>query len=208
MNPLQQAGNFRGQITSYGLYEPGKDGSKSVAISVVAYVTEAWDADAKEWLDWRDYQLEASGDLWIVKRDGSLLTNQINNIINHTGWDGDFLSVAEMRWHPNMCQFVVNLEKDTTGQYDDKFKIAFINGFDSIPGGGRTFLDAGQAKNLAAKYGAQMRALAGSAAQNSAPPPKSKPVMPTSVVSGSRNTADVNAKLQEAAAETKDEIPF
>jgi hypothetical protein len=219
-NPLSQAGVFRGQIISYGLYEPGKDGSQSLAISVVAHIQDAWDGEKQEWIDWREYELEGEGDLWIVKRTGELIQNQINNLVKHAGWDGDVMSVAERRWVSTPCQFVVNEEKDPNGKYDTKFKIAFINAWDSVPGAGRQFLDPQKAKAIADRYGPQLRALTGSIKQNSVVPSTKKPSIPSKPIAPKQQEInrlnqsvpdptggfdnDINAELNQQG----DDIPF
>lgn len=220
--PLEQGGKFRGRITSYGLWNP--EGKKSTAVTLSFQVEDAWDADVQEWVDWREYEFEVEGDIWVISKTGIVAQEACNSLMRYAGWDGDLMSVAEMRWEPTPCQFSVNVETDQSGKYPDKYKAGFLKAWDAIPGAGKTFLDANQAKALASQYGPQFRALAGSLKQNAPVPTASKPSVPKKPATkpqqfeksksnlmdqaGETFDRDINAELAEAAEEEKDGIPF
>ena len=222
-NPLQQAGTFRGVIYRYCFPDyKRKEGSQSQAIRVTFQIQQAWDADINEWVDWTEYDLEVESDLWVIKKDGTINNIPTEALITHAGWNGDLTAIFDGTWQPRPCQIVVKCEVDPTLKYDDKYKIDYVNAWDSIPGSGNAVLDANQVKALASRYGSQFRALAASVKQNAAPPAGKNPVLPKPTAkartqqaasqavqeAGEKFDTDINAQLQEAAEEEKDQIPL
>jgi hypothetical protein len=57
-------GIFRAQITGYGLRDA--DGSQSVGVVLQVLLLEMW--NGQEWDEWEQYDMEATGTLWIVKK--------------------------------------------------------------------------------------------------------------------------------------------
>ena len=171
--PIDREGTFRGRITSYGVYEPGKDGSKSVAIGITVAIDEMFDRETEEWQDWREYQLEAEGNVWIIKKDGSINQKTAEKFMATTGWNGDLASVANGTFEPRPCG--ISVERDEY-RNEVRFRIAWVNDYDSTPGGGG-FADAERTKQLQSQFGNQLRAIAGNVKRN-APKPAGKPADP------------------------------
>jgi hypothetical protein len=165
--PLNEAGVFRGRITRYGLNE-AESGARSVYLEV--RVEEAWDAASGEWVDWRGHEIETSGDIWIVKKNGQLNERQVRALIECAGWDGDLLSIAEGTWRPRPVQVVVG---EDTYRDQTRYRINWINDYDRQPGGGNVDRDA--AKELQKRYGSQLRAMAGNAKRNGPPETSAQP---------------------------------
>jgi hypothetical protein len=159
-NQLTQAGNFRGRVVSYGL-NSADSGAKSVYLTVV--IEEIYHEN--QWWDWRKEELEVGGDIWIIKKDGSLNERQVRALIDCAGWDGSLVSIAEGLWQPKPIQVVVN---EDTYNDETRYRINWINEYDRVPGGGN--VSASDAKALQQKYGSQLRALAGNAKRNSTQP--------------------------------------
>jgi hypothetical protein len=164
---LTQTGTFRGHIVNYGLTESQ---NKATAICITLQIEDIFDKG--EWYDWREYDLEVSGDLWIIKKDGSLNEQQIRAVTQYANWDGNLLSVVNHTWEPSAIQVVVqeNIFKENVS-----YRINWINAYDSIPGGGNITPD--KAKELQSRYGSQLRAMVGNVVRNSSPP-ASKPTLP------------------------------
>jgi hypothetical protein len=166
-------GNARGLIAEFGLKE-AKSGA--LAVSIVAKIHECWDPEGERWIDYREGELEVSGDIWIVKKDGTTDQRKLESLIRYAGWDGQLPSVVEGTWQPTPCAFTVERE-----DYKDqaRYRIGFINAYDWTPGAVGN-VTSEKAKELQAKYGSQFRALAGNVKRATIPPtaPVSKPSVP------------------------------
>lgn len=216
-NPLTEAGVFRGCITEYGLRDTE---SGAIGVTIRARIDDGWDSENKEWADWRPYAIEAIGTLWIIKKDGTVNQLPTESLIKFAGWNGDIEAIGAGLWIPTECQFSVNEERPNEYHEATQYRIAFINQYDRIPGAVGNVTPE-KAKELQSRFGAQFRALAGSAAQNAAKPPTTKPKMPNAkaplvggpivgdarrVLEKAKIPVDINAELQEAAG--GDDIPF
>jgi hypothetical protein len=201
--PIDREGTFRGVIVEYGLREM-ESGSRAVCVSICAQIHAKFDGE--EWEDWTSYDVEARGDVWVVKKDGTLNLRGSETLVKHAGWDGKFTSVVQGTWQPTPCQFVV--KKD---EYNDeiRYRIDFVNDFDRTPGEIGN-VDAERAKALENQYGSQMRALFANARHGTSKPAEgSKPSAPPAPAPAKEQQA--NRVLQETAVETNpvaDEIPF
>lgn len=168
MQPCDREGIFRAEITEFGLKEMDS-GSMSVAIR--ARLTEWFDPANQVWLPWSEYEHEAEGDVWIVKKDGSVNQPAVESLIRWAGWDGNIESVTNETWKPTPCQVTINRE---TYKEKTRFKISFINNFDRQPGG-MSNVSADKAKSIQSRYGPQFRAIAGNASRNGSTPAGSPP---------------------------------
>ena len=164
---VDRAGSFKATIEQYGLKEMD---SGSVAVSLKAKLTDFW--DGQQWHDWREYEQEADGDIWVVKTDGTPNDKAIESLVRFAGWDGDFLSIIQETWTPTPCQLTI---KSETYKNVPRIKIAFVNDLNRTPGGQMSNVDEAKAKDLQARFGASMRAIVGNAKRAGAipaPPPK------------------------------------
>jgi hypothetical protein len=167
-NKINQGGNFRGLITEYGLREsPGG----ALMLAIRADLTEHYDGEA--WSDWGEYQVEAFGSLVLIKKDGNPNKSMIEAIVESTGWDGDIDSITDSAWIPTVCQMSI---KGETYEGVERFNISWLSPFYAKVGGLRT-LSGDEAKKVATKYRAKIRAAAGQASPQagSAPPPPAQP---------------------------------
>jgi len=198
---LDRAGTFRAEITDYCLLAPFKSGA--IPVSLAAKLTAMWDSDAGangegDWVPWEEYDVQADGMQWLVKKDGTLNESTVKNLMEHAGWDGDFESLSRQTWQPVPCQVVCNEENDPKRAEYNQFPIAFVNAYDAAVGGQRA-IDPAMVSQLKARHGATLRALAGNAQRNVASP-KGKPADPPKK-SG-------KAKAAVPPNEPSDEIPF
>lgn len=167
---IDREGIFRGIIGEYGLSE--RD-SGAVALTLKAKLEEIWNPESQTWEDWKSYDVEASGDLWIVKKDGQLNRGQIESLCRHAGWDGNMTALVNGEWTPHRCQF--SIKRD---EYEGKirFRISFINDHDRTPGQLGN-IDEAKAKALQSRFGGDLRAIAGNIKRNG-PAPMSAPSIP------------------------------
>ncbi len=170
---LNQAGTFQGQFTAYGLKEFD---SGALAVVVMARIDTCWDDKEQSWDDWSGFDCEVEGTLFIVKKDASINKIAVESLVRFADWDGSLHSIADKSWQPKSCQFSV--EEDT---YNEKvrYRINFLDDRDRIPGKQIGTLSSDKVAALEAKYGAALRAVAGSVRMNSAAPPPTKQPVPS-----------------------------
>lgn len=168
--PIDRTGDFRGQIvwSAVKKYDSG-----AVAIHVVARVDGAWNYDTEEWEDWREYDMEAEGFLFVIGKNGAPNQTQVEALCKHAGWNGSYAAIAREEWKPPACQF--SIEENT---YKDKtsYRIAWLNAYGATVG--PKGLSPDEAKALDTQFGASMRAIIGNAKRNGNPPtgkPKDPP---------------------------------
>lgn len=164
-------GSFKAQIIDYGMK---KAESGAIAVTLKVKLMAMWDPETQSWLPWSDYDMEAWGDLYVVKKDSTLNETACKSLINCAGWDGYLESICDKTWQPQDCQVVLqaNEYKGVT-----TYRVGFLNALDRTPGAMMT-LDKESVKQLSAQYGAPLRALAGSAKAAATPKPNGKPAAP------------------------------
>lgn len=172
--PVDRAGTFRANIVEYGLKEME---SGSVAIALKAQLTEWWDPAAQAWVDWAPYGMEATGDLWVVKKDGNPNDKSAESLMRHAGWDASFSSVVNGTWQPTPCQVDI---KEEEYQQKKTLRLSFLADFNRTPGA-LSNVDPAKASALDTRFGGTFRALAANVMRNrpaattnsrpSAPPP-------------------------------------
>jgi hypothetical protein len=192
-----RAGTFRGRMTAPALLK-GKDPSKSVGIAFIAQLREMWDFDANQWVPWSEYQQEAEGAVWIVKKDGSVNQLAVDSLVNCVDWSGNLCDIPDGTFVGGDCQFLI---KEETYRDETMFKVAFINPYDSIPGGGGN-MSADEARLVQSQIGSQLRAIASSVKRGAKKPDAgSKPPAPP------KTRPPVNAPVSVEAG-GDGEIPF
>lgn len=170
-HPVDRPGTFRGNIVEYALKEME---SGAVAVAIRAELTHFFDNG--EWVDWIPYTQEAAGDVWIVKKDGSPNKGQVDNLIRFAGWDGDIMSVINQTWEATPCQLAI--QEDTYNGQTRK-KIAFVNDYNRDPSGSLGGnVDAEKAKQLAMRFGSQLKAIAADVKRNVKQRPNGAPPKP------------------------------
>lgn len=172
-NPVDREGNFRVEITDYGMRE-AKAPSKSVGVTLKCRLLEIYDFDSEQWHAWAEYDQEADGAIWIVGKDGDLNDKAVESLVVNAGWDGTIESIVEKTWKPTACQITTS-----ENVYNGKttFQIGFVNHYDSKPGG-MGAVSSEKAKQLSQKYGSSLRAVVGTMQTNSSAAPKGKPPAP------------------------------
>lgn len=163
---IDREGLFRGTVKDYQVKQHP---SGTVGLHFVISVDEAWNGVA--WEDWRQYDLEATGEQFVIKKDGSVNTKTVESLVGAMGWDGSFISVANKTWIPRPAQFSVKAD-EWNGKA--QFRLAYVNAWDhSKRNESHVEVDAAA---LDARFGSQIRALASSQTRNAAVP--SRPLPP------------------------------
>jgi hypothetical protein len=163
MQAADRTGWFRCRITDYGLEEAE---SGSVAVNFTAHLTEIWNADAKVWEPWEEFQMEAPGAVWIIKKDGTANEKACESLMKNCGWDGSLSSVVNKTWE--LTPFQGEVKADTYKNVT-RYRIEWLAPFGATPGAGAmNTVDDSKLKSLEAKYGSSLRALAGNVNRNKA----------------------------------------
>lgn len=202
--PCDREGNFKAHILDYGIR---KADSGAIAVTIKAQLMALWDSEQQDWIPWSEYDQEAWGDIWVVKKDGSLNENAVKSLINHAGWDGTLESIANKTWQPADCQVQIQENKY---QGETTYRVSFVNDLERIPGGINS-LSQQEVGALAAQYGAPLRALAGTAlnAKKSAPKPGSRPAAPPKKPAAKPADVPVDSAGDPLPEDRSgDEIPF
>jgi hypothetical protein len=169
-------GTFRAQIKGYGIRDA--DGSQSVGVVLQVLLLELWNGTA--WDEWEQYEMEAEGTLWVVKKNGEINQSAAESLTKYAGWDGSFSSLFSQTWQPTKCQVVVKRD-DYKGEV--RYRVEFVNGYDRTPGAVSSVSES-KARELETRYGSQFRAIAGNSKRNgpapAAPANGGKPAPPPS----------------------------
>ena len=104
MIQVDREGTFRAEIVEYRLLPKFESGA--VGVSITARLLEIWAEEDGEgqWYDWAEYEMEASGLVTIVRKDGTLNQRSCESLMQHAGWDGDPMSIQTHTWQPTACQ--------------------------------------------------------------------------------------------------------
>lgn len=158
---LEWEGTIRGDIAEYGIREAD---SGAVAISVKIHAREYWNDESKAW-ELLEPPTATIGDIWVVKKDGTVNTKQVEALCRYAGWDGNLSTISQNKWQHTPCSAIIQRE-----EYEDRvsWKISWLNAYDRAPGS-LTSLTPERMAALADKYGALLRAAAGNATRNATP---------------------------------------
>lgn len=167
---VDRKGQFRGQILDYGLQ---KVDSGAVGVRLHVRLDAFWNGEA--WDDWSGANVDAWGTLWIVKKDGTVNNNSVDSLVKYAGWDGSLKSIVENTWEPTPCQVSIS-EEEYKGEM--QYRIAYVNDLERTPGANVGNVTSDDLKALEARFGASLRAVAGNAKRNTAPPATAKPAAP------------------------------
>lgn len=153
MIPLTEEGDFRVDIHSYKLQAAQSTESKGAHFGCL--VTHRLDYRSGQWEPMNGGPWGVDGTIWFIGKDGLMVPNRVEMIMEATGWDGEtttlmavdpetFLPLPdEQCWKPNSCQAYVKAD-----EYKGKkqFKIDRLY---PVGGGSRVKISASQAQMLA-----------------------------------------------------------
>lgn len=198
---IDRIGDFRGQIV-WAIVKPPYD-SGAEAIEIVARIDEAWNYETEEWEDWRQYDMEVEGLLFVYGKGGKPNQTQITALHSHAGWDGTYTSISAETWKPSPCQFSVE-EDEYKGKV--RYRIAWLNAYDGPVGGSTKPLPLDKAKALDAQHGGSVRAIIGNAKRN-ATAPTGKPQSPPPQTAPPLTAEQTKVEVAESKP-GDDDIPF
>lgn len=199
MQAANQEGTFNATIMEFGLKEMD---SGSIAIAIRATLNEAW--DGTEWQPWDQYEVEAEGDVWVVKKDGTINQGAAESLMKYAGWDGNLESITDGSWQPTKCSVTIKHE-EYKGVH--RYKIAFVNEWGKVPGA-LSNVKPEKAKELQSRFGSQLRALHGNVSRNSAPSVGIPPTPPAPPNGTAKTPPAPPMTPATAHQQTEEKLPF
>jgi hypothetical protein len=155
MPNIEQEGRFKGQPFQWGLKESNSEGSQSVALPLKVMIYEQFDESTGSWIDIRDKNLEAYGEIWFILRTGEVDDTKLQILMTTLNWDGDAAKLVIPVGSPGAIVPPVIVFKVKKNDYkgDTQFKIDSIgNSFGFIPK-----IGGAKAKSLADRINERMK---------------------------------------------------
>ena len=172
MSTLRE-GTHRGYVTDIGLSQT----KSGLARVVVRFALQAWyDSQVGDWCDVSFESAEIVAYLILEKKDGSANEINIQNLKDALGWAGQFSDFAGGRDSPMLnrqCQIVLGWN-DYNGTRTMQVKWLRPYAADPMPAIRSVTTD--EARAIAARIGAQCRAVLGASPAAPAPPMRVAPV--------------------------------
>lgn len=170
--PLTRAGIFKAKPIEWAVRRT--EGSKSVAINIRFHIIAQ--LDTGEWVDWSTYEdHHVYGAFYVVKKDGGVNQNPVEQLSQCLGWNGSFAQVLNQAPPDVVVQITVK-EDEYHGK--TSFKVQWMNPGDHAPG--MRGEDESGAKELDAMFGSQLRAVATASSGAPKAAPSGKPAPPPS----------------------------
>lgn len=190
MSMLNREGIFLARPVAWGL-QPSKN-SKSQAVFIEFLVEYAHNGTG--WDDWRDYEDQTiTGYFYIVKKDGTVNSTQVEILAEALGWDGS--PGALLNDPPNVrCQITTENE---TYEGKTRLKVKWLNHESYTPG--VQGASAEEVSSFGTQFGSLLRAAAaGGIARNRAmapkretPPPPAEAPVPVTAPGGDDTDEDL-----------------
>lgn len=165
MNVLSQAGIFKCKPTVWEVRE-FDSGSVAVSFKFIVLAELNLAGETAEWESWATFdEHEVYGDWFVVKKDGTINTNAVEQLAKSLGWDGDLATVTG-RPPDRIVQVTV---KPDVYKGETRYKGSWMNP-ENHTGGSSGAADSEAVKGLSARFGALLRAAAASVAPVAAAP--------------------------------------
>ncbi len=190
---LTRDGIFKARPLSWAVrtYENSQAVAVNMKFSILSQL------DGTEWVSWAECEEHVVyGAFFVVKKDGTVNTQAVENLYAALGWEGDLRQVGASPVPDRVVQITV---KNEPYQGKDQWKVGWINPEDYTPQPqGASEEDVGR---LQARFGSLLRAAAAGAKMAAAKPasgtskrpPPSTPSAPANPISGAP-MADVPVK--------------
>lgn len=174
-NRIDREGIFRAYPTAWRLKEI--EGKQSKAVNIDFAITEELDGEA--WNDWSGYDVVASGDWWIISKEGKVNEKSIQQLAQSLGWEGDLLALTGP---PPDVLVQISIKSE---EYNGKtyFKASWMNPGDYVPQARTT--SAEDVQRVGVQFSSLIRAAASTVKKGAkpmpraaaAPTPSARPVM-------------------------------
>ncbi len=163
---LQQTGIFKVKPTSWKHVKGSDPESRSQGISIGFSVLES--LDKGEWISWAGYEEHCCyGTYWVIKRDGNVNFETVDQLVLSMGWDASFSALANP---PPDCvvQVSVKLGKEYKGK--PQYEAGWMNPEHYTPTANES--DPGELADVQKVFGSALRAAGAAAARRAGAPAK------------------------------------
>jgi hypothetical protein len=192
MRRLDRPGIFKARLLNWAVRT-----AESGAVAITAEYLILSQLDGSEWIDWSGAEEHSVfGDTYVVKKDGTVHTSGVEQLVAALGWNGDLRSVVG-RPPDVVVQVTV---KDEEYQGKKRLKVAWVNPGDYTPRP-ETASDSDVAK-LQVRFGSLLRAAASVATKKA--PAKAPAATQATPASAPAGTPPVGADYDPIG----DDIPF
>lgn len=188
MRRLDRPGIFKARALSWAV-RTAESGAVAIAFEYVVLAQ----LDGTEWIDWSGAEEHSVfGDTYVVKKDGSVNTSGVEQLVAAFGWNGDLRSVVGA---PPQVAIQINVkEEEYLGR--KRLKVSWVNPGDYSPR--PEAASDGDVARLQVRFGSLLRAAAAVATKKA--PTKSAPTSaPATAPTATSPTSD---------AAFDDQIPF
>lgn len=195
---LDRPGIFKARPFSWNVST--KDDSQSVAVALGFLVLSQ--LEGEEWVSWERDDVEPHhvyGYFYVVKRDGSINSTAVKQLVESLGWNGDLRSVTGEP--PDVVVQITVKEETYNGK--TQLKATWMNPGDYVP---QPYgASEGDVAKLQSKFGPLLRAAAGGATK--AKPAAKAPAKPVGIAD-ERAVPPPAAMSNDDRKKFDDEIPF
>ena len=86
---------------------------------------------AEKWDDWREYDMEVTGSVWLIKSDRSMNKKAAESLASCGGWNGTFASIEGKSWKPTPVGFST---EEHIYREQVSYRLRFLNTHSYTPG--------------------------------------------------------------------------
>jgi hypothetical protein len=147
------------------------EGKNSIAVAITFVVT--WQYQDGEWIDWREFDVMAYGDYWVIKANGTPNENTVTQLVECLGWSGQLMDIVHKKPPETEVQVTV---KEETYKGKTSYRCEWMNPADYTPT--PKGADESAVKHLDARFGSLLRAAASGAKKAAPPKAKAPPPAP------------------------------
>lgn len=179
---LEREGIFKAKPLTWGVFQ-ADSGAVGIQMSFLILAQ----LDGKEWVSWAEAEDHTVyGTIWVVKKDGSIVVKNVEDMYAALGWEGGMAEVSGPV-PDRVVQVTVKAE-----EYKGKtqYKVAFIAPEDYVPGPQSAAPE--DVKKIDARFGSLLRAAAAGAKKAVGTP---KPAAPKPSTPASTATIDPPDRL-------------
>lgn len=179
MRRLDRPGIFKARPLNWGV-RTAESGAVAIALEYLILAQ----LDGSAWVDWSGADEHAVfGDTYVVKKDGSVHTSGVEQLVAALGWNGDLRSVAGQP--PQVVVQITVKEEEYQGK--KRLKASWVNPGDYSPR--PEAASDGDVARLQVRFGSLLRAAAAVAAKKAPAKPAPAPA-PTAAPTAAGQTPD------------------
>jgi hypothetical protein len=163
---LHQSGIFKASPQSWDVRT-----AQSGAVAINMGFLIAFELENDDWASWADFDQHMTyGDWWIIKKDGTINQQAVDQLVECLGWNGDLNSIVG----PPPASLVQISVKEEMYKGEPQYKAAWMNPENYEGGGGFGGANASETQALVNRFGSLLKAAAASSKAGAPKEPASK----------------------------------